>query len=122
MSTNATIIAKQGDTYRAIYNHWDGYPEYLLEMLKENYRDEDKVQRLIDLGDVASVRAGVDIPAGVSHTFNDPHPDITIAYDRDRGETGTQYRTYSSLEECYDGEPAQDYTYLYTHNGEWKQV
>lgn len=119
MGTHATIIAKQEDTYRAIYNHYDGYPEYLLKMLQEHYQDEDKVQRLIGLGDVSCVRREVDIPDGGSHTFSNPHTDITVAYGRDRGEKGTEYRTYSSLDKCLEKEN-QEFHYLW--DGEWKPL
>lgn len=117
MGTPATIIAKQGDKYRAIYNNFDGYPRYLLKTLQEHYQDEDKVQRLIDLGDVSCVRSEVDIPAGVNHSYESPAPDITIAYGRDRGERRTEYRTYSSLEETLSKEALTQYTYLW--DGKW---
>lgn len=120
MGTPATIIAKKGDKYRAIYNNFDGYPSYLLKMLQEHYQDEDKVQRLVDLGDVSSVRKEVDIPAGSNHTFTTPDPDITIAYGRDRGEQRTEYRTYSSLDETLAHEHLTQYTYLW--DGEWSKL
>ena len=122
MGTPATVLAKQGDNYRAIYNNFDGYPSYLLKMLQEHYQDEDKVQRLIDLGDVSSIRKEVDIPAGVTHSYGNAHPDITIAYGRDRGEDRTEYRTYSTLDEALSQEGNNtQYVYLWENN-KWNQL
>jgi len=120
MGTTATIIAKKGDSYHAIYNHWDGYPDGLLKTLQENYQDENKTQKLVALGDVSSVAEEVDIPAGCIHTFEEPQRNITVAYGRDRGESGTSAREYKSLEQVLSEEDTQ---YHYLLNGEvWENV
>lgn len=42
---------KQEDgSYKSIYCHWDGYPEYNGLILFENYKDKNKVEKLINLG------------------------------------------------------------------------
>lgn len=61
MSTNAHIgISRGKNKVEFIYLHWDGYPSYALEMLKEHYKDREKVEKLIALGDI-SVRIVVKI-------------------------------------------------------------
>lgn len=120
MGTSATIIAKKGDKYRAIYNNYDGYPDYLLDILSKHYNDDSKVQRLIDLGDVSCVSVEVDIPEGNSHSFDSPDRNITVAYGRDRGESGTSFRVYDTLDDAIYDE--QD-RYMYLWNGiEWENI
>jgi hypothetical protein len=120
MGTSATIIAKKGDSYHAIYNNYDGYPEYLLKMLQENYQDDNKVQKLVALGDVSYVSEEVDIPEGCDHSYNNPQKSITVAYGRDRGESGTSCRVYKSLDEAMSDEDTQ-YHYFWDGNG-WQDV
>jgi len=120
MGTHATIIAKKENSYRSIYNHYDGYPEYLFKMLTENYTDDGKVQRLIDLGDVSSVREQVDIPEGVVHNFVTPADNITIAYGRDRGETGIECKVYDTLQDALD-DGVERYSYLWDGD-KWSQI
>lgn len=56
-----------------------GYPSYALEMLKEHYKDREKVEKLIALGDISVLDEEVDIPNGVEHSFEKPHEGITVA-------------------------------------------
>ena len=54
MSTRARIVKKLKDgKYIGIYHHNDGYPEYLGELLLNYYDTEDKVDKLISLGDMS---------------------------------------------------------------------
>lgn len=54
MSTNATIAVKTRNTYRVVYVHYDGYPEHMLEALK-NFNTRKKANDLISLGDMSFV-------------------------------------------------------------------
>ena len=94
--------------------HWDGYPSYALAMLKKHYKDIDKVEKLIALGDISALDEEVDIPAGIGHSFDNPHEGITIAYGRDRGESGCGSKTTTLKEFASDIE----YAYLYK-DGKW---
>ena len=56
MSTRWQIAAKLSDGRSAcIYVHCDGYPDYALHTLTENYTDQQKIDRLIALGDCLSI-------------------------------------------------------------------
>jgi len=56
MSTNAMIYAKQKDnSVKGIYLHWDGYPEWAGRVLLNDYKDDEKVQKLIALGGLSSL-------------------------------------------------------------------
>jgi hypothetical protein len=71
MSTRSAIIMKDGDGYKGVYCHSDGYLSWNGKILLENYQDENKVRELIGLGDLSILR---------------PELDSTTAYARDRGE------------------------------------
>lgn len=88
MSTRAAIIMydENKDHYYGIYCHNDGYPEYMLKMLQNNYDTFEKVKALIELGDLSVVKSRVEPDDCSLHTFYDPQIDVTIAYNRDRGE------------------------------------
>lgn len=117
MGTTAAIIVKKDNKYRAIYNNWDGYPEYLLKMLTEHYSEASKANKLIELGDVSYVKPLIDPPAGLNHTFNKPHPATTVAYGRDKGESETECREYDTLQEAMTKED-REYYYAW-EDGKW---
>ena len=55
MSTNARIGIKLEDgSILSAYHHWDGYPEWLGVILKQEYNTKEKVAELIDGGNMSS--------------------------------------------------------------------
>lgn len=56
MSTNAFIGIRENGSISYIYNHSDGYLEYLGRMLLEHYNSEEKAKALVALGDVSIVK------------------------------------------------------------------
>jgi hypothetical protein len=85
MSTRSHIGIKNTDgTVDYIYCHFDGYPEHNGKILKEYYNTQDKVNDLMELGDLSSL--GEDI--GEKHDFDNRVRGWCHAYGRDRGETG----------------------------------
>ena len=55
MSTNARIAIKRSDdNFVSVYHHWDGYPEWLGLTLLEQYNSQDKVEKLIEGGNMSS--------------------------------------------------------------------
>lgn len=56
MSTRFQIAAKLADNRHAcIYVHCDGYPSHALALLQRHYTDQQKIDRLIALGDCLSI-------------------------------------------------------------------
>ena len=105
---------------RSIYCHNDGYPSCVGAMLKEHYTNPEKVEALIALGDISVLGQFVDVNIpGVTHTFDNPYHDVTIAYHRDRGESLTQPRTDYSIE-SFSKSDIEEYGYVFTQSGEWK--
>ena len=56
MSTNAFIGIRENGSITYIYNHSDGYLEYLGKMLIEHYNSEEKAKALVALGDVSILK------------------------------------------------------------------
>jgi len=138
MATRSRIgIVNEDGTVSSIYCHWDGYPSNNGRILVENYTDRDKVKSLIELGAISSLNAEVDpydLTKSVEddkvksildrynpiekHSFENPQPDVTVAYHRDRGEEYFPPRINKSLED-YFLDDNEEYGYLFTLEGEW---
>lgn len=85
MSTCCRIARKDSSgTYESIYCHWDGYPNYMLSMLRDNYGLDAKVAELIDYGDASSI--GPRLMPTEDHSFMYPQPGVCVFYHRDRKE------------------------------------
>lgn len=86
MSTNATIALTDRKQCKAIYLHWDGYIAWAGAILYDYYNTREKVEALVTLGSLSSLRERVAPEPGEKHSFENPVEDVTIAYCRDRGE------------------------------------
>ena len=138
MSTNANIAMIQPDgTIRAIYNHWDGYPEGVGKTLIENYTTPEIITTLLDLGDISSLgasptpselttRFGFDgslspefhkLDTAEQNRLNFEDRQHTLTYGRDRNETDTAAQTYKSLAE-WNRHAREEYNYLFK-DGQW---
>lgn len=96
MSTRSLIGRQNADgTVAFIYCHFDGYLSGVGETLHTNYRNTDKVDALMALGDISSL--GEEI--GEAHNFDDRYSDQDPrarwcnVYSRDRGEDGCEAKT-----------------------------
>lgn len=68
MATRAFIGMVKGDEYHHIYCHFDGHVGGVGKILQEHYRTEEKVQALINLGDLHSLGPTLE-PAEVVRRF-----------------------------------------------------
>ena len=82
------------ETVDYIYCHWDGYPEHNGIMLTEYYQTIDKVNQLLELGDISVLGKN-----------------WCLAYGRDRGESNTSKRNMSFDDLIKDG--SVDYVYVF---------
>lgn len=121
MSTPAFVGKKNEDgTVTSIYVNADGYPSYMGKMLKQNYKDPGKVDKLLALGDCSSIDKEVDVPEGVEHTYDNPVDGITVAYHRDRGEDWEDVKTTEhDSEEDFKHWAGSDFWYLFK-DGKWE--
>lgn len=53
MSTRSRIAIEIGDKVKSIYCHSDGYPEGVGAILKKHYTDPEKIEKLMELGDLS---------------------------------------------------------------------
>ena len=118
MGTHAFIGIKIGKTYKGIYLHFDGYPEHAGKILNEHYKTRSKILKLMKLGDISSL--GPEI--GKKQDFNNPVSGTTLAYKRDRGESGTEAKIFNSYEEFVkEAQDIGEYVYLF-EKGKWRQI
>ena len=87
MSTRSLIGQEQADgTLKGVYCHSDGYLDYNGKMLAEHWRNPEKVEGLMELGDLSFL--GHEIGEKVS--FREYYgPGQVKAYHRDRGDKKT---------------------------------
>jgi hypothetical protein len=121
-------------TVRAVYCHWDGYLEHNGAILQKHYSNSPKVNNLIALGDISSLRPEI----GEKHAFSrleTPMDDeaydklygnMTTYYGRDRGETGTEFKVFDTLKEAEEHYTWSEYFYCFKYTkasdytvGEW---
>jgi hypothetical protein len=121
MATRSSISVKLPDgKCRTIYCHWDGSPEHNGNILNQHYRDLDKINKLIDLGDISSLGRFVspEEATGVddkTHSYDNPMKDVTVAYHRDRGEEKNEARIYNCASDINED---SQYDYLFV-DGAW---
>jgi hypothetical protein len=119
MATRSRIAIENEDgTVSSVYSHWDGYPSNNGRILMEHYKDRTKLQKLIDLGSLSSLAQEVEIPEGVSHSFESPGLGITVFYGRDRGEKDVQAQSHTDRK-AFLRSDVEEYGYLLTIEGEW---
>jgi hypothetical protein len=117
MATRSRIAMETEDgTVVSIYCHWDGYVEHNGSILHEHYGDPEKVKELIGLGDISFLKPEV-TPTG-PHSFDDPQDGVTVAYGRDRRETGVDPMSHASVSDFFNGD-IEEFGYLFTKEGEW---
>lgn len=122
MATRSQIgIVNKDGTIRCVYCHWDGYPSNNGKILQEHYTNAQKINTMLDLGDISSLHPLVLIPEGVEHTYEKSAENVTVFYGRDRGEDGTE-ATISANKEVFTQRMSEswcEFGYLY-ENGEWQ--
>jgi len=118
---------------RAVYCHWDGYLEHNGAILHKHYAASSKVNNLIALGDISSLRPEI----GEKHAFSrleTPMDDeaydklygnMTTFYTRDRGED-TPFKVFKNLKAAEEHYCWSDYFYCFKYkksddfqSGEW---
>jgi len=135
MGTRSMIAIQNpyNKTVRAVYCHWDGYLEHNGAILQKHYAASPKVNNLIALGDISSLRPEI----GEKHDFSrldstlpeaeyeKLYGNMTTFYTRDRGED-TPFKVFKTLAEAEDHYTWSDYYYVFKYTkasdytvGEW---
>jgi hypothetical protein len=117
MATRSNIgIVNLDKSITAIYVHWGGYPEFVGKMLLNHYNNDDIVNGLMNLGDLSILSENMNPTE--PHSFNNPQKGVCVAYGRDRGDTGSDSRTFEDLGEYEHFGSGVDYQYLF-EDGKW---
>jgi hypothetical protein len=119
MSTRSYIgkLDDKSNDVKFIYCHWDGYPEYVGYILDTYYKDSEKVDELLNLGDISSLKENIQ-PKG-KHSYDNPEENVTVAYYRDRGEDWNDVAPkHTQLANYEKGDYMIDYFYLFK-DGKW---
>lgn len=118
MSTRSFIgLEKPDGSIKCVYCHFDGYPAHHGPILLLAYPTADKLDELLDLGDMSILG---NIP-GLIQDFSHPQPGYTLYHGRDRGDEGTAARICRDREAMLDiaahngGEAA----FLFSSAGQW---
>ena len=135
MGTRSMIAIQNpyNKTVRAVYCHWDGYLEHNGALLQKHYSASPKVNNLIALGDISSLKAEI----GEKHDFSrldstlpeaeyeKLYGNMTTFYTRDRGED-TPFQVFKTLAEAEEHYTWSDYFYCFKYkksddyqSGEW---
>jgi len=121
MSTRSYICMEQPNgTIKGIYCHSDGYLTYNGAMLIDHYNEREKVEKLMDLGNLSCLCERIDPNPNEPHSFDYSKRQlgVCVAYGRDRGEKNQQAQDVSL--KALSDDPWIEYTYLYTKDGKWK--
>jgi hypothetical protein len=121
MSTNAAIIvpvtnkATKEISFKGIYLHWDGYPSSAGEILSEHFKDKNKVNKLINLGNCSVLAPELDPNPELPHGFlpTKRQENVCLFYGRDRGETKQEAATGYSVGQIVSQFGSAEYYYVY---------
>lgn len=122
MSTRSLICMQlDDDKYKKIYCHSDGYLTYNGAMLLDHYSDREKLEKLLNLGDISCLNIKVDPDPSKPHSFDykERQEDVVVAYGRDRDEKNTEAKicTLDELKNKFDW---IEYIYIFTKDDKWK--
>ena len=119
MATRSAIgIKNEKGEIKAVYCHYDGYPEWVGKVLIEHYDTTEKVEELLALGDLSPLGERVKPNENEKHSFENPVRDVTVAYHRDRGEALNEARTFHTIGEVMAYFDWNEYYYIF-EDGEW---
>ena len=114
MSTRARIGIKLEDgSILSAYHHWDGYPEWLGRILKQQYNTKEKVAELIDGGNMSSCYSdNVYDYEKQEFVKRDPQPEY-YGGDDERPRLSKNFTQFVS-----DSKAGEEFLYLFSEN-EW---
>lgn len=114
MATRGRIGIELSDgSILSIYSHYDNYPEWAGRILRTHYNTREKVEALVDGGDVSCLWTDDGFYTSEGKTQRGYYGPLHYS---ERGEDCPPRLDSNLLEYLDDGE---EYAYLFTKNGEW---
>ena len=121
MSTRSYIAKQIGeDQYRTIYCHFDGYLTYTGALLLDCYNTPEKVDELLDLGELVKLNQKLSPDPSSPHYSTNEQEGVTIAFARDENDPQAKKAKTMTLAELDAPENWTDYVYIFTRNNVWK--
>ena len=118
MSTRSTVGAVQRNGFiKAIYVHFDGYPSGVGHKLKMFYNTAEKVEELLNLGDLSIL----DDLIGEKQIPGKRRPGTCLAYGRDYDEVDVEAKFFPSISLWLPYYSDAQYAYLF-NGGVWEIV
>ena len=101
MSTHSSIAARCHDgKVRSIYCHSDGDPPHNGRILSEHFRDQQKIEDMLALGDMSVLAPSIECPEGHAFKYENRVEGHSVFYGRDRGEDNVDCLVCDSYEDC----------------------
>ena len=97
----------------SIYSHYDNYPEWSGRILRTHYNTREKVEALVDSGDVSCLWTDSGFYTSEGKTQRGYYGPLHYS---ERGEDCPPHLDKNLEEYLSDGE---EYAYVYTKNNEW---
>ena len=114
MSTRSRVGLELADgSILSIYSHYDGYPEWAGRILRTHYNTREKVEALVDGGDVSCLWTDDGFYTSEGKTKRGYYGPLHYS---ERGEDSPPRLDANKYDYLADGE---EYAYLYTLNAEW---
>ena len=113
MATRSAIgFIEYDGSVTGIYCHWDGYISHVGRILQEHYNTIEKVEELLDLGDLSS------LGPSIGERVDDPDASKQcIAFGRDKSVPETTALTFSNKQEFYENYLNSGCEYFYLFDG-----
>jgi len=112
MATRSYIGVRNADaSVDYIYCHFDGYPDHNGAILREHYSNINRVNELLNLGDLSVLGQFI----GEKMDFDKRIQDTCLAYGRDRGESNVSKKNTGYDELITD----QSVDYVYVFDGDY---
>jgi len=121
MSTRSYIAKQIGDNeFKTIYCHSDGYLTHNGAMLFDHYSDPEKLDALLNLGDISYLAPNIEPDPTRPHSFdyNERQEGVVVAYGRDRGEKDVDAHTFTK-DELTSTEAWVAYIYVFNKDNRW---
>lgn len=120
MGTKGYIAKQIGpDAFLTIYSHIDNYPEVGGKLLLEHYKDPERVDKLLALGDIWCVSKELYPNPTKQHDLYQRQKDVVYAYGRDGGDVESK-AAVMTLDELDDIDSMIQFVYVFTPENEWK--
>ena len=116
-----SLIAKQigPDAYRTIFCQIEGHLESQGDMLVKHFDTPEKVDELLSLGDLYVLYPQLTPDPARKHSMDDRQQNVTVAYQRDWGETDMDAQILT-LEELDSPDGIIEFVYIFDMDHQWK--